>query len=310
MMACASQPVTVASQSDFPLSESGAKNSNSKFSAEIFFETQIVNANVNDVTNASGITYSPKENLLYVITNNNNELHIYESANIIPSRAVQTIQLKGWSDSGIKNDQDLEDIVYLGQRSEGQPEFALINEGSPNSGAEVYICVISQAMSELYRSDCDRIHVKVAIVKNNKGPEGLAYDAINKIFYVVVEGNEKGKDLVVAEFKRPDARDFKKDPTGAKAFAEVTALPLFDSENLISELCPDLSSVVFSSKNQRLYLLTHIGDRAIDVDLKGKIYGQFPLPRNLQFEGIAFDNADNLLFISEPNIIYKFLRQP
>lgn len=308
--ACATKPIIAVAPSDFPQSESGHQNSNSKYKTDVYSEMQIVSSDVQEVTNASGITYSPIEKLVYVITNNNNELHIYESANVIPSRALRTVQLKGWNESGIKNDQDLEDIVYLGETSQGVAEFALVNEGNPDSGAEVYICAVSAKMTELIRRDCDRLHVDVPIAKKNRGPEGITYDAQTKTFFIAVEGNEKGKDLSISEFKRPESKEFKKDPTGAKGFVELTPTPLFNSEKVIGELCPDFSGLVFSSKNRRLYLLSHVGERAVDIDLKGNIYGQFPLPKGQQFEGIALDADDNLLFISEPNLIYKFPRQP
>ena len=296
--------------SDFPQNSAGKDNLNSKYNIDEFSQTVIVNKNRGEITNASGITFQNKENKFYVITNNNNEIHVFDDTETIQDQAAQTIYLKGWSESGIKNDQDLEDIVYLGDNSQGESEFALVNEGNPGAGAEVYICNIKSTWTELKRQECLRIHVDVPIMMKNKGPEGLAYDSERRIFFVAVEGNEKGKDLSVTQFSRPEPRDYRTDSTGTKGVAQVIAKPLFNAEDRIVRLCPDLSSILYSPKNQHLYLLTHIGERAIDIDLSGTIYGQFPLKEGLQFEGITMDANDNLLFISEPNQIFKFHRSP
>ena len=300
----------VSAPSDFPQNSTGRENVNSKYNSDEFSQNIMTNKIQGEITNASGITFLPKENKFFVITNNNNELHVFDSGEGHFDQAAQTIFLKGWSESGIKNDQDLEDIVYLGENDRGVSEFALVNEGNPGAGAEIYICAIQSTWTELKRQDCLRIHVEIPIAKNNKGIEGLAYDPEQKIFFAVVEGNEKGKDLSVTRFDRPEISRFTTDKTGTKGVAQVVAQSLFDSEKLIARLCPDLSSIVYSAKNQRLYLLSHIGERAIDIDLNGTIQGLFPLKPGLQFEGITLDADDNLLFISEPNLLFKFPRSP
>lgn len=305
---CASS-ILVSAPSEFPQNSAGRENMNSRFDLEDYSQTVLINKNQGEITNASGITFLQKENKFFVITNNNNELHVFDSSLALQDQASQTIYLKGWTESGIKNDQDLEDIVYLGENAAGDSEFALTNEGNPGAGAEVYICAIQSSWTELYRKECLRIHVDVPIAKNNKGIEGIAYDADRKMFFVAVEGNEKGKDLSVSRFQRPDLVNFKMDVTGTKGVAHVVAESLFNSEKLIAHLCPDLSSVVFSPKNRRLYLLSHIGERALDIDLNGVVHGIFPLKEGLQFEGVTLDGNDNLLFVSEPSHLFKYPRR-
>lgn len=308
-LGCASS-IIVSAPTDLPQDNSGQENRNSKYKIDEDSRALLVHKNRSEITNASGITLHPQENKFYVITNNNNEIHVFDAGEGLQDHAVQTIFLKGWSESGIKNDHDLEDIVYLGDTAEGDSEFAFVNEGHPDAGAEVYICKMKSTWVEVKRQDCWRIHIDVPIKKKNKGPEGLAYDPINRVFFVAVEGNEKGKDLSITKFLRPELKFFSLDPTGTKGFVNVVPEPLFNADDRIGQLCPDLSAIYYSPKNQHLYLLTHVGERAIDIDLSGTIYGQFPLKQGLQFEGMTMDENQNLLFLSEPNLLFKFHRTP
>jgi uncharacterized protein YjiK len=291
---------------DFPQTAQQQPNPRSLYDVDSFSRTTIKGPSAQALVNSSGVTWNSDEDLLYVIHNNENVIHVFDHDIRGAELALQKIRLVGWSDSSITNDEDLEDLVYLGKNASGRSEIAMVNEGTPGKGAEVYICEINAWMGSLNRADCDRIHVEIAVAKTNKGAEGLAYDSIQRKFFIAIEGNEAGRNIKLASFARPYERDFEPETSGAGRVAQVQAIEPFDTEAKLGRLAPDISAVIWSAKKQRLYVLSHVGERILDVDLQGTIHGVFPLPRGVQFEGLCLDLDEALVLISEPNLSFRY----
>ena len=276
----------------------------------------------NEVLNLSGITYVPNLDIYYAIENAQvkgnsieNEARIFVfSKKLLGNNneddflSDNVIKLEDFS-SQSSNDNpgsqcDFEDIVFI-DMVEGLPRFALINETG-----EIYVGVIDPSrkgnlLSENFKkiifndgTDLDRK------IKNNKGPEGVAFDPHTQTIFVVNEGT----GMRVEAFKLPVLEDLKEINISSRVriLDKITQTLLHqDKDNALP--IKDMAGVVFNQKTGRLLILSDESQVIYDISLKGTLYAVKQLTdEKLHPEGITIDGDESLVVVSEPNLVLKY----
>jgi uncharacterized protein YjiK len=132
------------------------------------YERSEVRMRLGDVRNASGITFNPDSNTLFIVQDSPTIIHeINFSGNVLRSITL-------------KNMDDVEGITHL-----GGDRFAIIEESS----SIIYFLSIKKETTIIDKKDCATM--KLDIEGNNYGIEGITYDAHNKCLYVIKEKKPK-----------------------------------------------------------------------------------------------------------------------
>ena len=117
-----------------------------------------------NVRNASGITYNPDTDTLFMIQDSPSVIReLNDRGEILRSIPVEKLN-------------DTEGIAYLGNK-----RFALLEE----STSKIYFCSIDKKTKEIRYKDI--VSIDVPSKPGNTGLEGITYDAENKCVYVVKE---------------------------------------------------------------------------------------------------------------------------
>ncbi|WP_299220262.1 SdiA-regulated domain-containing protein [uncultured Aquimarina sp.] len=212
----------------------------------------------------SGITWVPESNSFFMIQNSGGR--IWEVDNNF--NLVRTISMSGFGDS--------EDIVYLGNN-----EFAIVNEAS-----KFYIGTIGSGTTSISANDFQEITFDSPA--GNVGPEGIAYDAVNEIFYIVKEKTPRK----IYKINRP---------TNTGNITVTPEIP-FDAETTFGGgIMNDLSAIYFDDLTNRLWILSHQSHNIVDVGTDGTIYGKLALADGSQHEGLTLDGNGSLYVTSEAN---------
>jgi uncharacterized protein YjiK len=232
--------------------------------------------------NLSGITFCPWSNALFAVVNDPPKVVIMNPAGI----CLREILLVGFEDT--------EGIVCLEAE-----RFAIVEERHHT----INIVPIDDQTRVLHRSDV--IHSLQVDFKaqDNKGLEGIAYDAATDRIYLVNEKKPRQFLSVGGLSKRLNQLDIR----------------------LESDLLPrrwfmkDLSGLHFDAASRHLLLVSDESQCVFEVALDGQIVGQLELTRGLsglkadipQAEGITMDDAGHIYIVSEPDRLYRFsLRLP
>ncbi len=174
---------------------------------------------------------------------------------------------------------DTEDIVSIGQN-----EYAIVLESGdlfigyiPNNDS--YINIDPDSFQKITFTNHD----------GNSGPEGVAYDSLNQVFYIVKEKDP----MEFYVFQRP----YHTNDT------IISVQIPFDAEVCFSGIMDDLSSIAFDYRTNRVLIVSDDSKKIIDVNpLDGTIYGTLELNEMNQAEGICFlNNNYDLLIVGEPN---------
>ncbi len=186
---------------------------------------------------------------------------------------------------------DCEDINFLGLNGEFY-EYAIVEEG----GSEGSVIIVQSPIST-HNLRFDQVDVQVLTYAPTAGGdagEGVAFDALNSIFYVCIED----PNMQVLSFTRPANSN---DATYADGSLIVTeSLSSLQLTSLLGANA-DLSSCYFHEVTGRLWLMSHIAHTIIDVDLSGNLVDQLILPQG-QVEGFSFNNDySELIVVIEPN---------
>lgn len=147
--------------------------------------------------------------------------------------------------------------------------------------------------TEIVNADGPSVELEIK-AKQNKGLEGISYDAATDTLYAVREGNPLGVFRI-----RPFL-------SGKSGKTEELPLDLDAFE--------DLSDIFFDASTGWLWLLSHESQLAAAIDSDGRriveVYlkkGRHGLPEHVeQAEGIVRDREGTLYICSEPNRIYRF----
>jgi len=222
----------------------------------------------------SGVTWNPLINSLYLINDENGI--IWET-----DTSLNILRTITGADFG-----DTEDIIFLTDNKYAiVTEEGLLYVGNILNGSDDYE-VNPNLFQEISFSTSD----------NNSGPEGVAYNSIDEIIYIVKEKNP----MAIFRFELPNTD------------LDTTIIPEipFNAQSLFDNFMEDLSAITFDSRTGRLLILSDDSKRIIDVHPEsGAIYGVLDLEEDHQYEGLTFyDNHYNLIVTSEPNLYVKYER--
>lgn len=219
--------------------------------------------------NLSGITYSPKTNTLFAITNAPGDIYELDKQ----GNVLRTIELKGFRDT--------EDITHI-----KDDLFAIVDEDL--SG--FYIVKITNETSLIDRNDSIKNFMIDVRTLENFGLEGISYDLKNDIFYLVNERNPK-KVITVKGFMNSN-------PIVINEKFEIV-------EN--NEYLGDFSAIYFDNKSKNIYILSEESHLLGRVDDKKSFSKFLDLEDNKTSsnmknpEGITKDSDGNIYIVGEPN---------
>ncbi len=212
----------------------------------------------------SGVTINKNNNNLYMIENDEGKIWQLDT-NI---NYIQTILGGQFGDE--------EDLVYLNYNN-----FAIVTEEG-----NLYIGSLDVGENDIDPDDFQKIIFSQH--DGNNGAEGIAYDSLNQIFYIVKEK----EPMAFYSFQRPDHEN---DTTIA------VNIP-FNAETIFYGIIDDLSSITFDYRTNRVLILSDESQKIIDVDpLNGLIFGELTINGMEQPEGLCFLNNHDILIVGEPN---------
>jgi len=223
---------------------------------------------------ASGVTFNPDSGTLFAVLND--PTHVYELG---PDGATKrVIDLDGFEDT--------EGITYL-----GAGQFAVVEERRRN------LC--------LFGIDADTRTVKYAEAlkinvdpepAQNMGLEGVAFDDVNGLFYIVKEKNPR------RIYRLPLPKEGETAPSPTE--------PWDIEENGFG--FSDLSDLWVDANTGHLLILSDESKCIVECTTEGKEVARLPLQSGsaglkeniTQPEGITMDAKGNLYIIAEPNRFY------
>ncbi|SIN79242.1 SdiA-regulated domain-containing protein [Halodesulfovibrio marinisediminis] len=229
--------------------------------------------------NVSGITYDYERNTLWIVTNQPQEL-IELTMDFDPIRKIE-----------LKNFKDTEAVAYIGNDT-----FVIADEREYS----IVVAPIAAQTTALDKNTLRHITLNQGGSKNN-GLEGIAFDAHGKLIYAVQERDPLKLILIsgLAEGKQGVS-------VGIPEHIDI------DEFNL-----DDLSGLHFDSKTGHLLVLSHEAKLLVEVDDDGHPLSYFDLESGFngllndipQAEGVTLDSKGNLYIVSEPNLIYRFVKK-
>jgi VCBS repeat-containing protein len=227
-------------------------------------------------TNLSGIARHGVTGSYYTVENGG--ATITEYASDLVTR-VRTIQLTPAV--------DLEDIVWI-----RDDIFAVASETKRSGGTVVasnQVAFIDLAGGVTTATPA--VYRLLPESADNKGLEGITYDVVSGLIYVVQEqAPVVWAFLIPADLVTPSV---------------VTVTPVEPFSAVGVTAATDLSGIAFDVVTRRLLLLSHETSRIYEVSTTGTLIGTKVLPSGNQFEGIAFDDAAGLVVVGEPNKLVR-----
>ena len=220
--------------------------------------------------NLSGITYSPKTDTLFAITNS--PQFVYELSK--KGEILRTIELLGFNDT--------EDITYI-----EDDLFAIVDEENKT----FYVVRIKENQTSI------NIFESIKQVKldynyfENFGLEGITYNKSKDEFYLV---NERLPKKVIS----------------VEGLMSGKTLKIKTLDNLIKNnyYLSDLSAIHFDNIKKELFLLSDESKILAMVNQEGDFISFFDikadpyLSKMIHPEGVTTDNDGNIYIVGEPNI--------
>lgn len=229
--------------------------------------------------NASGLTYSPVTNTLFMVVNNPETL--YELS--LSGEVLRMIILQGFEDT--------EGVAHI----EGN-RFAVLEERR----SEINFIDINPETLVVKKSDSDRFALNIfTSSEKNLRLEGISIDHSTGDIYLVKEKSPR------ALYKVSGLLD------GKNNVQVSTPWNLEDDNNGSS----DLSGLFFAPEQQRLLVLSDESSKLTEFSLDGKPISEIRLSsfwqaqhKNIpQAEGVAVSADGTLYIVSEPNLLYRFV---
>lgn len=240
--------------------------------------------------NLSGLSYDFDLKVLWAVTNGPNELLALSTDGDIKAR----YSLDGFD--------DVEAVTYIGN---GQ---LIIAEERKQNLVIVSIPLRMDGTLHESRSLSQAQYPSITLAlwnEDNKGIEGLTYDLKNDRLYVVKE-RDPIQLLGVSGIQSSLAKGLS---------VQVENLSGLLKNNLFAT---DLSSATFDQQTDHLILLSEESKLLIEMTVEGKIISFRSLARGFaglqkgipQAEGVSIDEDGHLYVVSEPNLFYRFTRDP
>ncbi len=231
--------------------------------------------------NASGITWSPITNSLFIVINGQNE--VFELT--LDGDIVRRIPLR--------NFRDVEAITWV-----GDDQFIVADERDQS----LVKLTITPETSELNKQDFPSFTMGFES-GDNKGFEGVAWDPTDNAIFVVRERDPMRlyKVYGLVSDGSPSQVSIKKSKALSKAAKKRNN---------------DLSGLHFDHNSGNLLVLSHESNLVSEINARGDNISFLELGKGWhgldntvpQAEGITMDDNGNLYVISEPNLFYKFSR--
>jgi len=228
----------------------------------------------------SGITYCRQSRTLFVVTDTPSRVHEIDKSGI----CLRGIPLTGFDDT--------EGIIYLdGKR------FAIIEETEHT----LNIVEIDIKTTSLDRSNVINLLQLDLKDKDNNGFEGIAYDNVERCFYLV---NEKRPMQLITIKGMPDNE-------------EAIKISLGPDLILCKLFMDDFSGLHFDSVTRHLLIVSEQSKLVSEVSCDGEVISFLQLKKGFsglkddipKAEGITMDDAGNIYIVSEPNLFYRFVRK-
>jgi len=229
--------------------------------------------------NLSGITYCAQSKTLYAVTNGPSRVYQLD----LDGHCLREIPLVGFH--------DVEGISYLG----GQ-RFAVIEEQRH---------IVNVVRIDGQTTVIDRSAVIIALQadmkkQDNKGFEGVAYDASKRCLYVVNEKRPRQLMAIEGLVHQGHPLRIRMEPDLMPGGWYMT----------------DLAGLHFDASTRNLLLVSHESRWVSEVSPEGKRISFLNLEKGSaglqetvdQPEGITMDEAGNIYIVSEPNRFYRFSR--
>ncbi|MBL3520470.1 SdiA-regulated domain-containing protein [Arcobacter lanthieri] len=226
--------------------------------------------------NLSGITYSPKTDTLFAITNSPRDIYELNKS----GEVLRKIDLEGFRDT--------EDITYI-----KDDMFAVVDEEL--SGA--FIVNINNNTKVIDIKDSNKKFMINVRTLENFGLEGISYNKNKDILYLVNERNPK-KIITV------------------KGFINDTPIVIKEKFEIVedNDYLGDFSAIYFDDISKNIYILSEESALLGRVDDKKNFSKYLDLSDNevssgmTAPEGITKDEKGNIYIVGEPNLFLSIKR--
>jgi len=240
-------------------------------------------------SNLSGITYNPLTNTLFIAQND--PTTVYETT--LSGDLLRTITLTGFDDT--------EGIVHL-----GGTQYAVTEERV----GKITTININASTLNVNHSNAS-VQQLPGIWSGNDGLEGVSYNPTNNTIHTLKERTSKAY-YSFSKSASPLTNSNVTEPCGANPFSTLSDLA--GTHHLGLTTLPNLNvsthTLILSENSKRLIEID--GNCAQKSQLllsaggaNGTLNTAIPQP-----EGVTMDNNGNLYIISEPNLLYIFIRPP
>ena len=241
-------------------------------------------------SNSSGAGFDEETNRVGMIRNNSAELHEYDASDL--TSIVRTVTLNG-------NFSDMEGVTYM-----GNGEIAVCAENG--GGYYVYIYDLPTGSTDITITPKQLLTISDAGTDNNSSAEGITFDKVLKVFWVVGEGEQANTPRRIFRFERPldQNTDYTSDDP------ELTIVEPFDPEVEFASYGAtgatfDLSGLSMDMTTGNLLILSDTGSMLLQVDVTDTanpvVVSELDVTGLFQPEGVEVIDNGRLLVMGETN---------
>ncbi|PTQ73186.1 SdiA-regulated domain-containing protein [Pseudomonas sp. GV071] len=247
------------------------------------YQVDIEGRAIGEETNVSALSFDPERNTLVSVTNQ--RPHFLELS--LDGELLRSIPLQGFKDP--------EAIEYI------SPGVYIIVEERRRRLTEVHINDATTLIDIDDPANAHQLDLS-SVGEENKGFEGLAFDAANQRLFIAKE-RDPMRIFEVSGFMQHGPGPLR---------LQVRTDPERDQRLFLT----DLSSLYYDSATQHLWALSDESKMVIELDQNGQPLsslnlraGNLGLKADIpQAEGMAMGSNGDLYLVSEPNLFYRFKR--
>ncbi len=264
------------------------------------------------ILNLSGIAYIPQMSLYYGITNGNADSDPKVYVLDDKFKIVHEVKMVGFENKvtpgnqnpGMQNDFEGITFIEMGKKA---PILALVNEIG-----ELYIGEIEDDEKKITPDELTRVvfnngNDEARKLVNNKGPEGITYDAETRTVYVAIEGDhtKDSKDfptMRIESFVLPEKFKDGLDLSERVVVENAMTKTLLGNEK-IGRPALDLSAIHFDRQTRTLFVVSDDSNMVHQLAINGELLATITLGSKLQMEGVTSKDSGELVVASEQNIV-------
>lgn len=231
----------------------------------------------------SGLTYNTETDTLFGVTNDPSQIveltKVGDVLRIIPVEGIP----------------DVEGIAHIRHN-----QYVITEEASQR----LHEVKIDQNTQRINKSSLKKLKLSFGKLKNNKGLEGVEWDASRESLFVVKEKHP----IKVFEIKGFPPRKHR--------IWDIEIQEWIPKKSDILHLT-DLSSIFVHQPTGNIVLLAEESKLIAEYDYEGHLISMLKLKQGYhklesnvpQAEGLAIDSDDIVYVVSEPNLFYRFIRK-